>query len=77
MTFTVDEDLAGLFVEYYNRMKEEGKNYIPDTRVAKDVLVKIYDQYVDACKITPIEYLSLEEKQALVAECKKMGVLYE
>lgn len=71
----IDNDLIITFASYYQKMQQEGKTYIPDTGVAKEVLIPMYDRLVKE-GLKPIEELTKEEKMELVAECRKDGKKY-
>jgi len=68
----VDESLTTLFVNDYLRLK--GK-YIPDTIVAKRILLRMYTRFVSE-GLSPIENLSHEDKMSLVNECRMTGEKY-
>lgn len=66
----IDESLTILFSDHYRRTK-----YIPDTQVAKIILLPIYEKFVSE-GLKPIENLSVEEKISLTEECRKTGERY-
>lgn len=73
----VDVELCSFFVSFYNAKKKEGVVFIPDIEVAKDVMGRLYKQYVNEGLIKPIQLLSNEEKVELTSECRLMeGVAY-
>lgn len=71
----IDETLTQLFVDFYKKMKKENSSYIPDTAVAKEVLLLMYEKFVRK-GLTPIEDLSHEDKVSLTTECRKTGNVY-
>lgn len=64
----VDFKLSVLFAKAYN----DNKQYIPDTKVVKIILLPMYERFVKE-GLTPIEDLPLEKKIELVNECKANG----
>jgi hypothetical protein len=71
----IDIDLSVLFTGYYNEMKGKGRTYIPDTGVAKIIMIGIYNKWIKD-ELTPIEDLPREEKLKLVDECRATGNNY-
>lgn len=69
---TINQNLAVLFVGIYNNFKAKGIAYIPNTEVAKIVMISTYNSFVRNKEIKPIEELPEEEKKRLVAECREM-----
>ena len=63
----LETDLLVIFANYYKKMKQEGKTYIPDTTVAKIIILELYEQYVTE-GLVQIENLSHEEKVNLAAK---------
>lgn len=72
----VNANLSILFVNIYNESKEQGKNYIPFTSVAKIVMLSMYDKFVKESLILKIEELLDSEKKELVKECIADGLDY-
>lgn len=68
----IEVDLCVMFVGCYNRLKEHGITFIPDTDVAKYILIRTYNQFVKEGLLSSIEDLDVEEKKKLVAECREM-----
>lgn len=65
--------LCIFFVDMYNEWKAKGITLIPKTTVAQDVLLKAYDQLILRDKVMlPIDLLTKEEKEKLVAECREV-----
>lgn len=71
----IDESLTTLFVQYYQKMKREKKSYIPDTQVAKRILLRMYERFVSE-GLTPIENLNRQDKVSLTSECRMTGERY-
>jgi len=71
----IDESLSDLFIDFYKEMKWQKSNYIPDTAVAKRILLRMYAKFVSD-GLTPIENLSHENKMSLVNECRMTGEKY-
>lgn len=63
----IDTELTVFFVGYYNKTK-----IIPDSVVAKEILLKKYQQFLNEGILTPIENITQEEKINLVNECRSM-----
>lgn len=70
MSEDINTSLSVLFVNIYNERKNEGKNYIPFTKVAQVIMIGMYEKFVAENLIEPIEKLSETEKKLLVEECR-------
>ena len=68
----INVDLCSLFVSFYKKKKEAGITFIPDTKVAKYVMIRTYNAFLKEGILTPIEFLSGEEKIKLTTECREM-----
>lgn len=68
----VETNLASLFASYYKKMYVKGINYIPDTQVAKIIMIRLYDRFVSDGSLLPVEELPITEKKVLTSECRLM-----
>lgn len=57
-------------------MKGKGLTFIPNTEVAKIIMMEAYNQFVKEGVLVPIEELSVEEKMELVNECREMKEIF-
>ncbi len=73
---TVNTSLTGIFVGIYNKIKKEGRTYIPFTTVAKTALLGVYKECVKDGSVIAIEDLQKEEKENLVAECREQDIFF-
>lgn len=69
---SINQSLSVLFVGRYNDCKEKGVTHIPSTTVAKIVMLELYDKFINDGVVKPIEELTNEEKEKLVAECREV-----
>lgn len=73
----VDVELCSFFVSFYNAKKKEGIVFIPNIEVAKDVMGRLYKQYIHEGILIPIQDLMIEEKTELTDECRQVkGAFY-
>ena len=68
----IEVSLCALFAKNYRENKSVGVTYIPDTIVAKIVMTKMYNQFVNDGLLVPIEFLPEEKKIELVDECRRV-----
>lgn len=73
----VDTSLTALFVNFYNGMKKDGVTFIPNSEVAKIVMIGQYKRFIAQKLLIPIELLDIEDKRALADECRLMGIFYD
>lgn len=73
MITNIHASLTLFFFDMYESYKAKGITRIPNTSLACEILLQQYDNFILREKIMlPIELLSKEQKEKLVAECREV-----
>lgn len=72
----INATLSALFVNQYNRTKENGLPRVNFGGVARYVMIQVYNEFVKDKILMPIEELSFDDKMSLVDECRATGEFF-